>query len=252
MYFKILFLLVLLVLLLIIFIHIQNKINYLFYIIIIFIIFYLLFNNSYKLYNYNKFINNNDYREYNDNKKYKDYIEYKNYNNLDTCDIIQEYIPWNFNFFYYILNIKFLHNFIILNFNNKKYIIHLVTKYDYPKYVLNIKSKYLNISTLNSYLKNNSHITRYYRLFKFKNKLDNNRIFNCLKYITKKDISFSYLNIFNTFDNKYQCMSFILKIIYYLNIIPKFNFNIFLPDDLYYLPNLSNGLYDYPIILKYN
>lgn len=37
-----------------------------------------------------------------------------------------------------------------------------------------------------------------------------------------------------------------------MNIIKKFNFNTFIPDNLYNLPKLSNRFYDDPIILKYN
>ena len=76
-------------------------------------------------------------------------------------------------------------------------------------------------------------------------------IFNYLKYITSKEISFSCYNIFNK-KYIYQCISFILKFLNYLDIIPEFNFNAFIPDNLYNLGKLSNRLYEDPIILKYN
>jgi hypothetical protein len=248
-YLNILFLLVLFVILLVVLIYIKNKINYLLYFIIIFILFYLL-KNLCKIYIYNKFINNYDFKYY-DNKEYKKYINYENYNDLNTGDIFQEYIQWYFPILF-ILNFKYIHNFIILKFNNKNYILHFVScSTPYPKYVLNIKSKNIEISCLNSYLKNNIY-TKYYRVFKFNNKINNDMIFNYLKYIISKGISFSFYNIFNIYNYQYQCMSFILKFLNYLDIIPEFNFNAFIPDNLYNLGKLSNRLYEDPIILKYN
>jgi hypothetical protein len=246
-YFNILFLLVAFFLLLFLLKYIKNKKNYLFYIIIIFILFYLLYNLCI-IYFYNKFINNYDFKYYN-NKKYKKYINYKKYNDLNTGDILQEYLPWYFTILL-ILNFKYIHNFIVIKFNNKKYILHFIQPCKWPKYVLNIKSKNIEITSLDSYFKNNIH-TRYYRVFRPKNILNNNIIFNYLKYITSKDISFSFYNIFNN-DYQYQCMSFILKFLKYINIIPKFNFNTFIPDNLYNLPELSKGLYELPFIIKYN
>ena len=246
-YSKILFLLVLLVLLFIIFRNNKNKIINILYtisivIILIFIIFYL-----YVIYFYNKFINNYDFKYY-DNNKYENYINYTNDIDLNTGDIIQEYLQW-YHTTPLMLNYKYGHNFIILKFNKKKYMLHFSSPpSDWPKYVLYIKSRNLEISCLDSYLKNNIY-TRYYRLFRTKTIISNDNIFNYLKYITSKKISFSFCNIFNIYDNTYQCMSFILNLLYYLDIIPKFNFNYFIPDNLIFLPNLSNKLYDTPVIL---
>lgn len=121
---------------------------------------------------------------------------------------------------------------------------------EFPKYVLYIKSKNLEISCLNSYLKNNIY-TRYYRVFRSKSIINNDSIFNYLKYITSKNFEFSFYNIFNINDYQYQCMSFILKFLNYIGIISKFNFNTFIPDNLYNLPKMSNSIYDEPIILFY-
>ena len=150
-YSKILFLLVLLVLLFIIFRNNKNKIINILYtisivIIIIFIIFYL-----YVIHFYNKFINNYDFKYY-DNNKYENYINYTNDIDLNTGDIIQEYLPW-----YYtiplILNYKYGHNCIILKFNKKKYILHFNScPSDWPKYILYIKSKKLEIYKVLSFI----------------------------------------------------------------------------------------------------
>ena len=54
----------------------------------------------------------------------------------------------------------------------------------------------------------------------------------------------------NFINNKNHCMSFILKLLHYLKIIPQFNFQNFTSNDLIYLPKLSNNLYNDPIIIK--
>jgi hypothetical protein len=256
-YFKICFLLILLIFLfLFLFLNRKNKniikkrINYLLYIVIIIVVVFLI-NYLYAVYFYNEFTNNYNFKYY-DNEEYKNYLDYKNYNDFNTGDIIQEYLPWYFTI-PLILNYKYGHNFIILKFNNKNYVLHFLNECNWPKYVLYIKSKNLEISCLDSYLKNNIY-TRYYRLFRTKSVINNNSVFNYLKYFTSKDICFSLSNMFNICDNRYHCMSFILNLLYYLGIIEKFNFNYFIPDKLTILPDLSNKLYDTPIILqcKYN
>jgi hypothetical protein len=45
-------------------------------------------------------------------------------------------------------------------------------------------------------------------------------------------------------------MSFILRILNYLKIIPDLNFYNFTSNDLIYLPKLSNNNYNDPIIIK--
>jgi hypothetical protein len=245
-YYKVLILSMLLLLFVYIFTNITKRYyKILISIIIISILFCILFYLN-RIYCYNKFINNYNF-EYYDNIKYKDYLYYKNNNEFNTGDIFQEYTQWYCSFF----NIfKYTHNFIILKFNNKNYVLHFVGGITHwPKYVLNIKLKNIEISCLNSYLKNNIY-TRYYRVFRNKNIINNSMIFNYLKYITSKEISFSCYNIFNK-KYIYQCISFILKFLNYLDIIPKFNFNTFSPDNLYNLSELSNRLYDEPIILFY-
>ncbi len=44
-------------------------------------------------------------------------------------------------------------------------------------------------------------------------------------------------------------MSFILNFLNYIGFINKFNFNIFIPDNLYNLQKLCNELYNNPEIL---
>jgi hypothetical protein len=69
---------------------------------------------------------------------------------------------------------------------------------------------------------------------------------------SKKKIYFSFIDIFNYEDNKHNCISFILNLLHYLQIIPKFNYKFFIPDNFYFLPILSNNIYDSPIILEYD
>lgn len=237
-----------LILILIYIILLQFKISFLI-IFVLFILFILLLNYfiHLKLYYCYDTIQDNVSVNYNDN----------DLNNLNTGDILQEYIAWNFyiNSLCYLLNIHFLHNYFIIKFKNINYIVHFVGKNcGYPKYILNIGSEKIEICKLETYLKYNLPICRYYRLIKCNKKINNNDIFLFFKKITSKKLSFSFRKHSaeeNLSINEYQCMSFILTLLNNLKIIHKFNYQNFLPDDLFYLPQLSNNIYKNPVIFKY-
>jgi len=193
----------------------------------------------------------------NNKKNYDEYekiVEYNENIKLNTGDILQEETNWNYNYgvLLYIFPIKFLHNIIVINFKNKKYGLHYINKkFGYPENILEFDSKHVELIPLDSYLKDNYHAVKNYRLFKIKKEVNNDKIFSFLKTLNMEKINFSFMPNINYYnDDKNHCMSFILKLLYYLNIIPKFNFQNFTSNDLTYLPQLSNNLYNDPIIIK--
>ena len=209
---------------------------------------------------------------YNKNNKilydeYEKIVEYNENIKLNSGDILQEETNWNYNYgiLLYIFPIKFLHNIIVINFKNKKYGLHYINKkFGYPENILEFESKHIELIPLDSYLKDNYYSVKNYRLFKIKKELNNDKIFSFLKTLNMKKINFSFMPNINYcskkikkniedddyIDNKNHCMSFILKLLHYLNIIPQFNFQNFTSNDLIYLPQLSNNLYNNPIIIK--
>jgi len=228
-------------------------INIIFYILLIFISFYIIFllqKYLFMIYFYYK--NNNIYE--------KSSI---NYNNIkfETGDILQEVSNWNYNFgiLLYLFPLDFLHNIFVIKFKNKNYVLHYtMSNCGYPKNILTFNSKHLEIFLLDDYLRDNYHATKYYRIFKPKKSLDNEKIFDFLKKIDIDNLKFSFLpciknclyNNDNNNDNNYNCMSFILRILNYLKIIPDFNFYNFTSNDMLYLPKLSNNNYNDSIIIK--
>ena len=209
---------------------------------------------------------------YNKNNKilydeYEKIVEYNENIKLNSGDILQEETNWNYNYgiLLYIFPIKFLHNIIVINFKNKKYGLHYINKkFGYPENILEFEYKHIELIPLDSYLKDNYYSVKNYRLFKIKKELNNDKIFSFLKTLNMEKINFSFMpninycskdiksNIGNDnfINNKNHCMSFILKLLHYLKIIPQFNFQNFTSNDLIYLPKLSNNLYNDPIIIK--
>ena len=227
-------------------------INIIFYTILIFISLYVIFllqKYLFMIYFYYK--NNNIYEQSS--------VNYKNIN-FETGDILQEVSNWNYNFGFllYLFPLDFLHNIFIIKFKNKNYVLHYtMDNCGYPKNILTFNTKHLEIFLLDDYLRDNYHATKYYRIFKPKKSLDNEKIFDFLKNIDIDNLKFSFLPcikncIYNTNDNNnnYNCMSFILRILNYLKIIPEFNFYNFTSNDLIYLPKLSNNNYNDSIIIK--
>jgi hypothetical protein len=246
------------ILILCIYIYLKNKKYKIYNIILFFIILYILYNifcYFYKIYLYNHIYNNNNY------------INYINYNdiNFSTGDIIQEKLPWynNFGIFINILNnsSKYLHGGMVIRFENKNYLLHLAGyKCYYSKPILYFNNNNnIEICPLDNYIKDNYYCNSNYRLFKINpnKKIDNDKLFNVLKEFDIKKIIFKiYIhfaknnNYNDNFDINYNCLNFIFKILYKLNIIPLFNFQNILNDDFLFLPNLSNNIYNKEIIIQ--
>jgi hypothetical protein len=252
-YLRLFFLIIFTIIIYILYIIIKNinlfsYVKIILYILFIFIIIYIVFllqKYIFMIYFYNK-----NYNFYDETS-----INYNNIN-FETGDILQEVSNWNYSygFLLYLFPLDFLHNIFIIKFKNKNYILHYTNdNFGYPKNILSFDSKHMEIFLLEDYLINNHHSTKYYRFFKSKKELDNEKIFDFLKNLNMNDLKFSYLpcikNCKNT-SNNYNCMSFILKILNYLKIIPDFNFYNFTSNDLIYLPRLSNNIYNNSIMIK--
>lgn len=227
-------------------------INIIFYILLIGISLYVIFlfqKYFFMIYFYNKYKNNNIYEE-----------SSINYNDIDfeTGDILQEYPNWtsNYGFFLYLYQLDFFHNIFIIKFKNKNYVLHYtITNFGYPENILSFNNtKYIEIFLLEDYLRDNYYSTKYYRVFKTNKILDNDKIFTFLKNLKMNDLKFSFFpkneNNLNKNTNTNNCITFILKILNYCSILKKFNIYNFKPDDLIYLPELSNNFYDKPFLMK--
>jgi len=200
------------------------------------------------------------YHYKNINKFNNNFLNY-NINNLDfeTGDILQETVNWDNStgFLTFIVGNDFLHNIFIIKFNNNFYGLHFIkSNFGYPKKYISFDSKHIEIFPLKDYLKDNNYSVKYYRLLKVKDKIENNLVFNFIKNLNMKDLSFSYYPNLNENhliknSNKYHCLSFILKLLNYCNIINKFNYQNITSDDLIFLPELSNFKYNNPIIIKF-
>jgi hypothetical protein len=178
------------------------------------------------------------------------------YSDIDfkTGDILQEVINWDFEnlYFLYFIQIDYLHTFMIIKFKNKNYILNYVeNNFGYPKNILSFnETKYIEIFPLEDYLKDNKKYVKYYRMFRPKKYLNNNSIFNFLKSLDMKKLKFSYFNFIYKNNDTYNCLSFTLKILNYLNIISNFDINTIFPNDFIKLPELSNNLYNNPFMMK--
>ena len=221
-------------------------IKIIFYFVLIFLILYSIKHiiiNSFKIYFY-----------YKSKKLYKDIsIEYNDIE-FNTGDILQEATNWDYyNIYLFFLPLKFLHNSIIIKFKNRNFMLHYTHDAGYPANILKFNdTKLIEICLLDDYLKDNYNSVKYYRLFKTKKIINNDSIFEFLKNISYKDLKFSFMiNIKEDNTNTYHCMSFLLKILNSINIIPKFNFQNFTSDDLIYLPELSKNIYDKPFMFEY-
>jgi hypothetical protein len=221
-----------------------NITYYILFIFIILCIIYYLQKYLFMIYFYYK--NNNIYED-----------ECINVDNIyfNTGDILQEVSNWNYphGYLLYLSQFDFLHNIFVFKFNNTDYILHYVQdSTSYPENILLFKNKHLEVGRLKDYLKDNKFCTKYYRLFKNNKKIDTDKIFTFLNKLNIEDLQFSYKPCLKNcdYDNKFNCMSFILKLLNSLNIIPKFNINNFTSNDLVYLNSLSNNAYDKPFIIK--
>ena len=182
-----------------------------------------------------------------------------NYDNIkfETGDIMQEVCNWNYNYgiLLYLFPLDYLHNSFIIKFNNKNYILHYTNGNNgYPQNILSIKkTNYIELYLLDDYIKDNYHATKYYRLFKSNKKIDNESVFKFLQILDMENLKFSFFPCIKeteSSNNRYNCMSFILKILIELSIIKKFNIHNFSPNDLKHLPHMSNNIYNQPIFVN--
>jgi hypothetical protein len=203
------------------------------------------------------------YLYYNKNKLYENYeVNSKNYKNIDfeTGDILQEATNWNYKYgiLLYIFPLNFLHNIIVIKFKNKNYGLHFTNNnFGYPNNILsfckenmNKNGRHIEIFLLDEYINNRYNPVTYYRIFKIKNKLNNDNIFNFLKSLNINNLKFSYIPSSDYNTNKYNCANFLLKMLNYLKIIPNNNYSYFTSDNFIYLPDLSNNMYDIPFMIK--
>jgi hypothetical protein len=229
-------------------------VNLILFIILLFLLLYLI-KNIYSIYLY-----------YNLYKKNLDNcIDIKNIV-LDTGDIIQEFNTWHKDMaiFTNLLNIKkpFFHTGMIIKFKNRIYCIHIMPyKINYPFYILKFNNcDYIEICPLDNYFKYNYYNNRYYRLIKNTNKnlINNYNLFNALNKMNIENMIFSIkdINIDNDYNNNVyiycNCVNFIYKLLYKLDIIPLFNFQHILPNDIVLLYSLSNNVYQKEKIIKIN
>jgi hypothetical protein len=226
-----------------------NKITFII-LVVLFIVLNIYYLQKYiiMIYIYNK--NNNKY----------DNIEIKHYNEIqfNTGDVLQGIVGWNSNFgvISQIFGIEYLHNLIVIKFKNIDYALHFTNNnFGYPKNIISFEdNNSIEIFKLDDYLKNKCNVTKYYRLFQIKNAMNNDDLFNVIKKWNLKKFKFTFMPCFaneEKCNNKYNCMSFILKILIDLRILRKFNVNTFVTNDLIYLPELSNNLYKNNIIIKH-
>lgn len=231
-----------------------NLIKYVFLVLIIYIIL-IIINKFLLVINYFKI--NIKSSSINDIINYKD-IEFK------TGDIIQESYNWDYSngfygYFLFFYPINYFHNSMIIKYNNTNYLLHfLPSSFGYPTDILNLNNNIsIEIVKLDDYLRDNKNVY-YYRLFSVNKEINNEKIFNYLSKINNDNTKFSFIPSFIQFNkeellenNSYNCLSFLLKILYEFKIIPFMNYTYFLSDDLICLPELSNYFYKKSIHFKY-
>lgn len=239
------------ILFLILFIYLFIKINlqfmkYIFLILIIYIIL-IIINKLLLVINYFKI-----------NIKMSSIDNIINYEDIEfkTGDIIQESYNWDYSngfygYFLFLYPINYFHNSMIIKYNNIDYLLHfLPSSFGYPKDILNINNNIsIEIVKLDDYLKDNKNVY-YYRLFSVNKSIDNTQIFNYLSNINNENTKFNFIPYFTLLNkeellenNSYNCLSFLLKMLYEFDIIPIMNYTYFLSDDLVCLPELSNYFY---------
>jgi hypothetical protein len=178
------------------------------------------------------------------------------YSNFNSGDILQEASNWNYNYgiLLYLFPLKFLHNLFIIKFKNRDYVLHYTLfNCGYPKHILSFEGTgHIEMFPLQEYLRDNIHATKYYRVFKVDRPIDNDKLFTFIRHLNMRDLKFSFLPCIDKCEptNTYNCMSFILRLLNYVNILPGFNYYNFSSDDLIHLPGLSNSMYKKPFMMK--
>lgn len=244
-YFK-LFLCIFFILLIIYCIYFYKK-YYILFILLFILCIYFLQRYIIMIYLYDKYYKNNHDHDHN-------HVKLNNIK-FQTGDILQEVSNWNYiyGFLIYFSNLDFFHNLIVIKFKNKDYFLNYTGgNFGYPGNILSFKSPYIEIFPLDSYFMDNYHATKYYRLFQINKPINNDKIFKFLQTLNYEKLGFTFLPCIkeNVNNNNYNCMSFILTLLIFLNIIPSINVNNFSSIDLIYLPGLSNKMYNEPIIIK--
>ena len=176
---------------------------------------------------------------------------------LKTGDILQDTFIWRMEYGILqmcLLNNYYLHCIMVLKYKSSIFGLHYTSEnFKCSSYYIEFNNKYIEIFPLKEYLYNYYDATKKYRIFRIKNELNYNKIFNFINLINNKNITFGgdFYNIISNLSlkerkklpDKFTCLSFLLYLLNYLNIIPFNNYKIFTPDDLILLPEFSNVKY---------
>ena len=240
-----------------------KKNNLLFWIIIIvlfiFIVIYLLFNIIRKicmLKNYYHFQKRDKYIY----KHAKDFHDIK----FKTGSVIQEGTQWNWtgqmmDIILSIFPTNYMHNMMVINYKGHAYGLHFGGASLYPNEIIKFNQGDIRLFDLENYMKNNLLYNDKYRVFLPKKELKSEKIFSSIEKLFEDSKQYEFGTNFQFFYNihqlvnyrYYNCLSFLLKLLNMMKIIPFFNFNGTLPDDMYFLPKMSDGFFKGEQIFTY-
>jgi len=188
-----------------------------------------------------------------------------NYNEYNTGDIIQSNLSeWyinNYTTFTTIYSI-YIHTGMIIRFNNVNYFLHLFdSDFGYSNYTIKFKNNNnIEIMLLEDKIKYEKKFKYIYRVVKTDINIDYNNIFKTIKNNFNMNIKFTMFPLlrFKNLEEWYykdkqrnNCCSFIFQLLEKMNIIPLFNYNNFIGDDIIFLKYLSYNSYNKIIYIKY-
>ena len=202
-----------------------------------------------------------------DNKKLQDFSDFK----FKTGDIFQSINNFHDYNTYLSLHLLFgfLHNFILIEFRNKFYLMHIINEnfgYDIDSIYFK-NNKHLIIDDLNEYINyERTLFDTVYRVIPVNrsanpkgtaDRIDTDKILDIVNInFNNSKINFSFNPILNFFSieeyynkcfNNINCCNIIIKILYMYGIIKINNFNNITSDDLILLKYWSNNVYTDPI-----
>jgi len=193
-----------------------------------------------------------------DNKKLQDFSDLK-FKTGDIFQSINNFHDYNTYLSYHLL-FAFMHNFILIEFRNKFYLMHIINvNFGYDIDSIYFKNnKHLIIDDLNEYINyERTLFDTVYRVIPVNRSLDSDKILDIVNInFNNSKINFSFspiLNFFsieeyyNKFFNNVNCCNIIIKILYMYGIIKINNFNNITSDDLVFLKYWSNNVYTDPI-----
>ncbi len=222
--------------------------------IILFII-WILFVLYFLFYIFRKICMIKNYKQFGQRDKYfQKFAKDSKEINFKTGSIIQESSQWNWtgNYLDILISIfpsNYIHNIMVVNYKGHKYGLHFGGSNMYPDEIIELnKNKDIRLFDLEKYFKDNLLYNDKYRIFIPKKEIKYNKIFKVIDDVFQKDKYkfelFFFYNIHQLLNYRnLTCLSFVLKILYAMKILPLFNFNGILPDDMYFLPNMTDGFY---------